>query len=185
MLSSAKLRRVVPYAIIFAIGGYLYYSAFHFDYERVSGRIGPGAWPRLILVLLMAICAYQALRLAVSRGDGAIEGVLQSLEEEADPTLIDAPTEHHSARVWLGILFTFTYIFAFQIVGFFLGSLVYLTALMFVGGYRRLVPMLTVSLAASVAFMFVFMKIVYVSLPVGRGPFLTLSVAVMRLLGIH
>ena len=184
MLSAARLKRIAPYAIILAIGAYLYDLALHFDYEKVPGRIGPDAWPRIILVLLMAICAYQVLRLALQRKPAEVEGVLQSLEEEADPALTQ-PQGEHPGLAWAGIALTFGYLFAFERIGFFSASFVYLFLLMFVGGYRRPLPALAVSLAATLAFMFIFMKIVYVSLPLGEGPFLELSVGVMKVLGIH
>ena len=184
MLSVARLKQMAPYAIILGVSAYLYDLARHFDYERVPGRIGPDAWPRMILVLLMAICAYQVLRLALRRKSGEVEGVLQSLEEQADPALV-VPTDNHPRLAWAGIALTFAYLLAFEKVGFFCASVVYLFLLMFVGGYRRPLAALAISLAASLAFVFVFMKIVYVSLPLGRGPFLDLSVGVMKMLGIH
>ncbi|MDA8107970.1 MAG: tripartite tricarboxylate transporter TctB family protein [Betaproteobacteria bacterium] len=179
-----KLRRIAPYAIILALSGYLYDLALHFDYQKVPGRIGPDAWPRIILVLLMAICAYQVLRLALQRKTGEVEGVLQSLEEEAAPSLVHPETEH-PWLAWAGIALTFGYLLAFERVGFFSASFVYLFLLMLVGGYRRVLTALGIALAASLAFMFVFMKIVYVSLPLGRGPFLDVSIGVMKVLGIH
>ncbi len=179
-----KLRRIAPYSIILAASAYLYHRALGFDYERVSGRIGPDAWPRMILILLMAICAYQVLRLAVRRTTNEIEGVLQSLEEDADPSLLEHP-QAHPGRAWVGIGCTFGYLLVFEIVGFFIATFFYLVALMYVGGYRRPLSALAIALVASVSFVFIFMKIVYVSLPLGREPFLAVSVGVMKLLGIH
>lgn len=181
---SEKLVRIAPYAIIVGVSAYLYDLAVKFDYQRVPGRIGPDAWPRMILVLLIAICGYQVVRLVVRRTPVEVEGVLQGLEEDADPSL-QAPVEEHAGLVWIGIACTFAYLFSFEIVGFFIASFLYLIALMYVGGYRRLFPALAISLATSVSFVFVFMKIVYVSLPLGKGPFLAVSVGVMKLLGIH
>jgi putative tricarboxylic transport membrane protein len=37
----------------------------------------------------------------------------------------------------------------------------------------------------SLAFMFVFQKVVYLSLPIGQPPFAALSLALMRLMGIR
>ncbi|HEV2220267.1 MAG TPA: tripartite tricarboxylate transporter TctB family protein [Casimicrobiaceae bacterium] len=180
----ARLRRIAPYAIIVVASAYLYHRALGFEFERVSGRIGPDAWPRIILTLLIAICAYQVLSLAVRRTTREVEGVLQSLEEVADPSLLEPP-QAHPGRALLGIALTFGYLLAFEVAGFFIATFVYLVALMYVGGYRRPVRALAISLAASLSFIFVFMRIVYVSLPLGRGPFLAVSVGVMKLLGIH
>jgi putative tricarboxylic transport membrane protein len=183
-LTLSRLRQIAPYAIILGVGAYLYDLALHFDYQKVPDRIGPGAWPCLILVLLMATCAFQVLRLAFRRKPGDVEGILQRLEEQVDPSLLGSPGEHPGIA-WAGIALTFAYLLGFERIGFFGASVVYLFLLMFVGGYRRPLAALAISLAASLAFVFVFMKIVYVSLPLGRGPFLELSVGVMKLLGIH
>jgi putative tricarboxylic transport membrane protein len=37
----------------------------------------------------------------------------------------------------------------------------------------------------ALAFMFVFMKVVYLSLPIGRPPFAEVSLALMQLMGIR
>ncbi|MDQ2916119.1 MAG: tripartite tricarboxylate transporter TctB family protein [Pseudomonadota bacterium] len=184
MAASTKAGRIAPYAAMLAASAYLYYDALHFDYLRVAGRIGPDAWPRMVLVLLMLLCAWQVLRLALGRDTKGVQGIAQTLE-----AAVGAPVEeespHRAAPVWFGIALTFAYLLLFEIIGFFAASFFYLVALMFVGGYRRLLRASALSLAVCVGFVLIFMKFVYVSLPLGRGPFLTLSVAVMRLLGIH
>jgi len=184
MIQTTKLVRIAPYATLLAASAYLDYQAQHFDYTRVPDRIGPDAWPSMILVLLMAICVWQILRLAFGSTAGVIKGIAPTLDEEPDisPAIELAP---NAGRVWIGIALTFAFLLVFEWVGFFVASAVYMVALMLVGGYRRIVPAIAVSLCASLAFMFIFMKIVYVSLPLGRGPFLALSSALMRLLGIH
>ena len=57
MAASTKAGRIAPYAILLAASAYLYYEALHFDYAHTAGRIGPDAWPRMILILLIALCA--------------------------------------------------------------------------------------------------------------------------------
>jgi putative tricarboxylic transport membrane protein len=178
-----RLRRIAPYALIGAAGVYLYRLALAFDFERVPGRIGPDAWPRMILVLLVAICALQVIRIAVGRLPGET-GAARDPLEIADMALLDEP-EQSQRRVWIGVGCTLVYVFAFQWIGFLASSFVYLLALMVVGGYRRLLPAVVIALVGSLSFVFVFMKIVYVSLPLGQGPFLAFSAGVMRLLGIH
>jgi putative tricarboxylic transport membrane protein len=56
---------------------------------------------------------------------------------------------------------------------------------MVVGHYRRWRVIGIASVAGSLAFVFVFMKIVYVSLPLGVGPFRHVSTGIMAALGIH
>ncbi len=185
MMSFANVKRAAPYAAILAAGVYLYEVALRIDYSRVPGRIGPDAWPRLILVPLIAICVAQVLRLAFSRKSGNGEGVADAAEEEGTGAGLHLSTRSHPRLAWAGIALTFVYLYAFEAIGFFSASVIYLLLLMFVGGYRRPLSALAISVATSLAFVFVFMKVVYVSLPHGKGPFLELSVAVMKLIGIH
>lgn len=184
-MNLARLKRAAPYAIILAVGAYLYDVAVHFDYQQVPDRIGPDAWPRIILVLLMAICAGQVAKLVFWRKGGKVEEVHGGAQEQGDESGLHLSAQEKPRLAWAGIALTFIYLYAFEWIGFFGASVVYLLLLMFVGGYRRVLPGLVISVAASLGFVFVFMKIVYVSLPLGRGPFLELSVGVMKLLGIH
>jgi putative tricarboxylic transport membrane protein len=56
---------------------------------------------------------------------------------------------------------------------------------MWIGRYRRIGVVLLTSLIGSLAFMFMFMKVVYVSLPLGTEPFAQVSYLLMRLMGIR
>ena len=49
-----RCRATLPYLVVLAVGAYLYYTAENFEFEQSSGRIGPGAWPKLILILMLA-----------------------------------------------------------------------------------------------------------------------------------
>ncbi len=86
--------------------------------------------------------------------------------------------------LWIGIAMTVAYAVLIDKLGFFLCTLIYLVAFMWIGRYRRIGVILVTSLIGSLAFMFMFMKIVYVSLPLGVDPFSQLSFLLMRLMAI-
>jgi putative tricarboxylic transport membrane protein len=86
--------------------------------------------------------------------------------------------------LWIGIAITVAYAVLIEKLGFFLCTFVYLAAFMWIGRYRRWGVILVTSLVGSLAFMFMFMKIVYVSLPLGVEPFSQVSFLLMRLMGI-
>ena len=191
MVSVAGLKRAAPYAVILVAAAYLYRAALAFDYERVPGRIGPDAWPRMLLVLLMGICLIAIGQLAFGReavpDEEASEDAQAREGEEVEPQSegLRLSIDSHPRLALAGILLTFAYLYAFEWVGFFSASVVYLFLLMLTGGFRRPLAALAISAATALGFVFVFMKVVYVSLPLGHGPFLELSVAVMKLVGIH
>jgi putative tricarboxylic transport membrane protein len=56
---------------------------------------------------------------------------------------------------------------------------------MWLGRYRRPGVIASVALIGSFLFVLVFMKIVYVSLPLGVAPFQAVSLAILAMLGIR
>jgi len=79
---------------------------------------------------------------------------------------------------------TVLYVVLIETLGFFLCTAIYLALFMWVGRYRRPGVIVATSLVGSLAFMFMFMKVVYVSLPLGVEPFAQVSFALMRIMGI-
>jgi putative tricarboxylic transport membrane protein len=77
------------------------------------------------------------------------------------------------------------YVVLIDRLGFFLCTFAYLAAFAWIGRYRRPLVVLASSLIGSLLFMFVFMKVVYVSLPLGQEPFSQVTFLLMRLMGIR
>ena len=69
-------------------------------------------------------------------------------------------------------------------LGFFVATAVFLAAFPWFGGLRR--PLLTgaLGLAGSLALVVVFMRVAYISLPLGEGPFRALSLALLAAIGV-
>jgi putative tricarboxylic transport membrane protein len=175
-----RLRATLPYAVVLAVGVYLYYAADSFEFEETSGRIGPGAWPKIILILMIAT----ALWGVVSSAFRVTANTLEPAEVEQDEALIQPP-EIHPWLVWLAIGMTLIYLFLLPTFGFFITTSVYIFALMYLGQYRKPVRAAGLSLTIAFAFMFLFMRAVYVALPLGIAPFNDVSYALMAALGVH
>ena len=188
--SGKRFARVVPYLVVLANVVALYVLAGRIEFAAPGGRIGPNFWPRAILVLAMVTCGYAIVKtLFFSSGDSELEGMLGSVikevpaEEEATLTH-EAPEARFPHLLWSGIALTVLYLFAVEKLGFFLCTALYLALFMWIGRYRRIGVIVVTSLAGSLAFVFVFMKVVYVSLPLGVEPFAQVSYLLMRILGI-
>ena len=96
------------------------------------------------------------------------------------------PVEQTYPRLLLlGMVMTVAYVALIETLGFFLCTFLYLAGFMLIGRYRRIGVVAVTSLIGSLVFMFVFMKIVYVSLPLGQEPFVRVSLMLMRLMGIR
>jgi putative tricarboxylic transport membrane protein len=169
-----------PYAALLAGAAYLYHDSAAFADAGRAGQLGPDFWPKAVLVLLMLVCAAELVRVAFFAPDAAPAersphgGAAQADEEPRFPRLLAA-----------GMALTALYVPGIEYLGFFIATVVYLAAFMFVGRFRRMGVIAATSVLGSLAFVYVFMKIVYVSLPLGAGPFRQVSIWILAALGIH
>ena len=177
-----RLKVALPYAAVLAVALYLYQVTASFASLGREGQLSPAFWPRAVLMLLMLVCAFEiASALFFRRGRRAVA--------RPEPAAGEGEGEGEAPRYPMllaaGIGLTIAYVPGLQALGFFVATAIYLAAFMVVGRYRRPLVIVVTSVAGSLAFVFVFMKVVYVSLPLGMGPFRELSAWVLAALGIH
>jgi putative tricarboxylic transport membrane protein len=175
-----RARATLPYLVVLAAGLFLYYAAENFEFEQASGRIGPGAWPKLILVLMLTSALWGAVSSAFNAGN-----TVERDDEAEQMEALVRPPELYPWLVWLAVGATLAYLLILPLVGFFLATIVYVFALMYLGQYRQYGRASLLSVAVAFAFMFMFMRVVYVALPVGIAPFDRLSYALMAAMGVH
>jgi hypothetical protein len=179
-----RWKSVLPYAALLAGAAFLYSRTAVFAALGRPGQLGPDFWPRAVLILLMLVCAFEIARVAFSReGAAAVEEPAAKAADAAAGA--EAEGERYPWLLAAGIGITVLYVPGMQVLGFFLATALYLAGFMLVGRYRRPVVIAACSVLGSLAFVFVFMKIVYVSLPLGVGPFQTVSTWLMAMLGIR
>lgn len=179
-----RLARAAPYALLLAVAGVLYAVALRIEYIGPAERIGPDFWPRAILALLAGVCVYELAKSLFASQARSTGGMLQYFLDQASTD--DAPARPPSAaRVWLGVGATLAYVVLVSVLGFFLATAVFLAGFIALGGYRRWGVVAACSLGGSLAMVAVFMKVVYVSLPLGVGPFRLLSLGLLSALGVR
>lgn len=178
---NARTKAIVPYAVVLAIAAFLYVKTAAFAALGRPGQLGPDFWPKAVLVLLMVTCAIEILRAALA-GPVKPSALANAKQGHGEG---DEGERRYPVLLVSGIVITALYVPGMELVGFFLATVIYLAAFMLVGRYRRYGVIAVTSVVGSLAFVFVFMKIVYVSLPLGIGPFRAVSTALMTLLGIH
>jgi putative tricarboxylic transport membrane protein len=176
-----RLQAALPYVVVLAAGVFLYYRADNFEFEQVSGRIGPGAWPKLILLLMLATAAWGIVSSVLKSGTSQ---PVEDTEAEAEEDLV-RPPEIYPYRVWLAIGATLLYLLALPFIGFFLATVIYTFGLMYLGHFRRPLATTLLSVSITLCFMFVFMRVVYVALPLGVPPFDDVSYALMAMMGVR
>lgn len=177
MLSRGKLRRSAAYAVILLCAAYLYLLSTRIQFEEVPGRIGPDAWPKIVLALLLATCIWQMGRILIfgAAPVSSVDDELPMAADEGDFTYL----------ALLAIAVTVVYAFLLPWLGFFVATVLYLAGIAYVGRYRRVLPLVATSIIAPIVLIFVFMKIVYVALPLGTGPFKDITLALLKILGVH
>ena len=182
-----QLRRLGPYAVVLAAAAFLFWKTLHFDYTPQGDRPGPDVWPRTILALMIATCAIRIISILVLRSPVRDEGVLEEVIAETAPAgeTPEAPAKTYPLLLATGIAITVAYVYLLGILGFFIATLLLIASLIRTGRYRRWTVIVPTALLGSLGFMFVFMKIVYLSLPIGVAPFASVSLALMQWMGIR
>lgn len=171
-----KIKRIIPYTVILLVSVYFYVLAGRFQYPAKAGNLGPDFWPKLLLGLTMAACLYEIAKTVLfHRGT--------SLKDDAGEEKAEAPKQYPKLLI-IGALMTIAYVYFLDILGFILCTVLYLALFMVVGRYRKVRVIAANSVIGSILFVVIFMKAVYVSLPIGQGPFQQFSLLVLKMLGI-
>lgn len=185
-MPSRRFVRALPYAIVGTAAGFLYYVAANIRYSERAGTLGPDFWPRLILTLILAACAYEIVKILFTRAAGEVAGVLDTLVEASPQDAAAGPPPRlHPGMLAGGIALTGAYVALVQTLGFFTATVPYIALFLVVGGYRRARVIAAVSIVGALLMLFFFMKVVYVSLPLGVPPFQQVTLMLMQLFGIR
>lgn len=179
-MNPSLIKRVVPHLVLLALAVFAYLQAGHFDTVTEGSRVGPDLWPKIVSVVLALT---SAIGIVAALGAGETQAPDADEADEAAAMLVIPET--HPRMVWVGAAATGLYVAALPTLGFLCATTPYAMALLVIGGMRRwrLVPVFGVILA--IAFTIIFMKVVYVALPLGEGVFKDVSLFAFRMLGIH
>ena len=191
-----RMRRLLPHVVMLAISALLYWAALQIDTRGAEGgrRIGPEFWPKLIIVIMAALCVYEIVKRVVVKTTFTAEGLTGALDRgpadaapaEAAPGAPAPPEPQGSTpgRLLAGIVAIAGFALAVDWLGFFAATAAFLTAFLLIGGFRRPLVAAAIGLAGSFVLIVMFMRVAYISLPLGAGPFRELSLALLRLLGV-
>jgi hypothetical protein len=174
-----KLKKIVPYAIILFVSLYFYYLAGQFRFSVKANNLGPDFWPKLLLGLTMVVCLYEIIKTAFFL---RIEPQKKTVEEQ--PAKAAGKKRSYPELLVIGIAMTVAYAYFVTILGFVLCTFLYFALFMIVGRYRKIWAILANSVVGTLVLVVIFMKVVYVSLPLGQEPFSAVTFFVLRMLGI-
>ena len=182
------LAKSLPFAVLLAAAGYLFTRTLQFDFPRAPDRLGPDVWPQMILVLLMIACAVGIGRTLILERRQEPEAEPADRPRSPYPDDVGLAAPEAPSRYWLvagGLALFLAYPIALDTLGFLVATFLLMALFMLVGQWRNLLGVVAVSAAGTLALFYIFRGVVYVSLPLGSGPFHDLTVWIASLLGMR
>lgn len=183
-----RLRLALPHTVLLLVAGALYYATSFIDTSGSGAtRLGPDFWPKLIIGAMAALCIYEIgkrLILGSTRDAAGLTAGLERapIEAEGASALPHAPLDNR--KLAGGIALIAAFVIGVAYIGFFIGTVLFLSLFCWIGGYRRALPVALVSVIGAFVLLVIFMRVAYVSLPLGIGPFQDVSVWLLRLIGV-
>ena len=157
---------------------YLWFVAGNFQNQGDPGQLGPGFWPRMAAIGLLAAVLVRIVQTIRDRNRPIVH-VVSEFDEYAED---DIPLSW--SRFSIGLALAVGYVIATLFIGYLFASAIFLTAFIWIGGQRKwYVPL--VGIGGALVFVYVFIGVVFVALPTGVGIFDTITVAIYGLLGIQ
>jgi putative tricarboxylic transport membrane protein len=138
------------------------------DSIAAPGQLGPAFWPRLVLAGLIIACLAKA-----------VEEARAPTEPRAE---VGPPISR--GRLALAVAFIVLYVVLAPLLGFPLTTTTFIAAFMVLGGTRSPLALALNAVGGTVALLYLFVKVVYLPLPKGDGPFEALTLVLYRALRI-
>jgi putative tricarboxylic transport membrane protein len=158
--------RVAPPLVGLVLAAALFVASRGLDAVAREGQLGPGFWPRLVLVGLGAACLLKAV--------GEWRTVGRMAEEAPEP--IDG------ARLAAAIALIVGYVLILPWAGFALTTVAFIAAFMTLAGARSPLLIGANALLGTVVLLYGFVRLVYLPLPKGDGVFEAVTLLVYRTL---
>jgi putative tricarboxylic transport membrane protein len=181
------VRQVLPHGVMLAACGWLWWAASRIE-GGSGGRIGPDVWPKAIIAIMALLCAYEIVKRLLLRRATHAQGLVAGLQHQpiaiapAEPAVEEAPFAPR--KLGAGIVLVLAYVALVPYAGFFVTTALFLALFPWAGGMRRPALVAALAVAGSLVLVVIFMRVAYISLPLGEGPFRALSLALLRLLGV-
>jgi len=179
------VRHVLAHALLLAASIYLYHVASTITSNAGAGRLGPEAWPKAIIVAMGLLCAWEIVKRLALRSRGEARGLVGGLDRPQDGAqAAGAEPPFRPGMLAAGIALVFGYVLVVPWLGFFVATAAFLAVFPWFGGLRRPALTATLGVAGSLVLVVMFMRVAYISLPLGEGPFRALSLALLAAIGV-
>jgi putative tricarboxylic transport membrane protein len=175
--AALALRLIMPVSCL--VGGLVLPSMILDAGRTVRARgMGPTAWPEFMLTLIAALSVVWIIQEVITWRWGlrnqAAAGPVETAEAEYD-----------YRKAVIGMVLVVGYGWALPLVGFALATAIFIVAISLLGGLRRALVIVPVSLVGTAVLLWVFMGLALMPLDRGEGAFGRFSLTVLRGLGIY
>lgn len=185
-----RARAILPHTLLLVVAGVLYGLAMRIEATVMpgDGRIGPSSWPKFILGAMVALCLYEIVKRLLVGTSFTATGLLQGLNRppqaatSSEEQTADTASDH--GKLAAGIAMILAFVVSVPYLGFFAATVSFLLCFAWIGGFRRPLAAVVTALIGGLVLVFIFVRVAYISLPLGQGPFRELSLALLRLLGV-
>ena len=160
------MRAVAAPLVGLALALGLFVGAGGLDAVAREGQLGPGFWPRLVLMGLGVACLLKAV--------GEWRGVRRAPAPAAAAEAVDA------GRLAAGIALIVLYVLVAPWAGFALTTAVFVAAFMFLAGARSPLSIGANAVLGTVLLLYAFVRLVYLPLPKGEGAFEAVTLLIYR-----
>jgi hypothetical protein len=171
-------RELLPEIGILLAAAYLFYVAGNFEYRERPGQLGPQFWPQMAAVGLGVAVLVRIVQTIRDRNRPIVrvKGEFDEYEQS------DAELHWPSFALAVGLIVG--YVTSTMFLGYMISTVLFLGLFIWLGGQRKWYVTLVASVGG-LAFTYIFVGVVYVSVPTGVGIFDSITVAVYKLLGIQ
>lgn len=186
--------------LVLGAGCLLFFALFtdvHFDADRPHN---PVTWPSMMTTALMVVASIMLLwnlrriwkyrQSSLDRQTDAGDAPFASDEIIGKGLVAITASEggaaggHDNRKMVLGFFGIVGYGFAITYIGFAFGTFFVIVYWLLIGGQRRFLPIILTSSIATLAFLYIFLKLAYMPLPKGVGIFHDLTIELYRALGL-
>jgi hypothetical protein len=179
-MDQRSVRAILPYVLGLAIAIALFIYAGQIDYTPRAGELGPAFWPRLAIGLMAVSCGFEILRTFAGASRTEAHGITDSLDQESESG--DEPK--YPLLLIGGVVLVGIYALLVPVLGFVLGTFLFLALFMYIGCYRNHAAIWGASAGVTVLCGVLFLRIAYVSLPRGIAPFDRITDAFLLIPGL-
>lgn len=179
------VQRIAPFGALIIIGAYLFSRTLAFEYPRAPGRLGPDIWPQIVLALLIITCLLGIVSALLRRRQNGNEAQPAVRGLPGDQVIADDDVPSRYGLVVIGMALFLAYPIALEYLGFLVATFLLMTLFMIAGQWRSPIGVLVTGGLGTLLLFYMFRGVVYVSLPLGVGPFHDLTVWVGSILGMR